>query len=70
MVKVTKVAVWKIGDRFIESAAEATKAARLEIIREMLVNEENQFAGQGPAEWMSSNWDAIEAKTKAAMTGA
>ena len=69
MVKVTKVAVWKIGNTYIESAKEAEKETRREIIREMLVAEENMGIGEGPADWIADNWDEISNRTKAALAG-
>lgn len=69
MVKVTKVAVWKVGNTFIEDFKEAEQHVRCEIIREMLVAEENMAIGESPAEWMSSNWDDIEARVKTALAG-
>jgi hypothetical protein len=69
MVKVSKVAVWKIGDQYFPDAQAATKETRRLVIEEMLVQEENMFAGQSPSSWMADNWDSIEARVKAAMAG-
>lgn len=69
MVKVTKVAVWKIGAAYIESAKEAEKETRRMVIKEMLVAEENMAIGESPADWFADNWDDINNRTKAALAG-
>lgn len=69
MVKVTKVAVWKIGPSYIEDAKAAEKEARRLIIREMMKKARRPRKGKDEADWVGDNWDEIERRTKAAMTG-
>ena len=69
MVRVSKIAVWDVNGELVRDALTATKRTRLAVIQEMLVDEENMFQGQTPAEWMSENWDTIENRVKAAMAG-
>lgn len=68
MVKVKKVAAWKIGDRFIEDAKEAEKVVRAEVIRE-LMKEDSASAYEDEADFFSHHWDTIEQRVKAAMAG-
>lgn len=73
MVRVTKVAAWKIGDKFVEDVAEATKLIRRMVIEEILneaYGSKDAFDVKEIAEFLSSNFDKIEARVKAAMTGA
>lgn len=76
MVKVVKVAAWKIGDRYIEDAKEAERATRELVIRELLTEWSANGSGDPQlklkdsiANWVAENWDAIESRTKAAMAG-
>lgn len=68
MVKVTKVAAWKIGDKFIESAKEAEKETRRLVIQELMA-EDSASAYEDEADYFAHHWDTIEARTKAAMAG-
>ena len=68
MVKVAKVAVWKIGNTYIESAKEAEKETRRMVIQE-LIAEESPSAYADEADYFAHYWETIEARTKAAMTG-
>lgn len=71
MVKVTKVAVWKIGNTFIESAVEATREVRRIIALELLEEgADEQLTLSEAADWIADNHDSLEAKVKAAMAGA
>lgn len=73
MVKVTKVAAWKIGDKFIESAKEAEAATRQLVIGELLADlheDDEPFASaEKLADWVSRNWDNILVRTKEALAG-
>lgn len=76
MVKVTKIAAWKIGNKFFEEATEAEAEARRIIVEELLAeqNPERKFDQwfENPAdiaEWISRHWAVIEARLKAAMAG-
>ena len=69
MVKVTKVAVWKIGNIYIESAKEAEKETRRVVIQEMIEATTDHPSNQVSGDWIADNWDEIEVLTKKAMAG-
>lgn len=71
MVKVSKIAVWKIGNEYVEDSKEAEKAIRTAIISEMIAEvEEGQIlSAQDTGKFVAESWDAISAKVKAAMAG-
>jgi hypothetical protein len=69
------VAAWRIGDRFVENAEEATKMVRKLVVEELLSEKkldaqtdfgDNEEIGQ----FVADNFDIIEARVKAAMAGA
>lgn len=76
MVKVQKVAAWKVGTMYIENADEAEKQTRRLVILELM---EEQGGLQKPlefdgshdqvADWVIDNWDEVSRRTKAAMAG-
>ena len=73
MVKVTKIAAWKIGNEFFEDMARATTEVRRLVIIEMLEEEGPGMEGITPediASWIAGSFDKIEARVKAAMAGA
>lgn len=77
MVKVTKVAVWKVDGSYFEDAKQAEKVVRQMVIEELLTEQapgiekwEHHFESRHEmSEWVSMSWDAIENRTKAAMAG-
>lgn len=68
MVKVSKIAVWKVGDLYIEDAKEAVKVIRKEIIREV-ISEDSLSAYEDEADYFAHHWEAIDQKVKAALAG-
>lgn len=70
MVKVMKVAAWKIGEEYIEDAKAAEQRVRQLVLEEMM--DEQKAAGIGDfsfSSWMAKNWDEAEARVKKAMAG-
>lgn len=74
MVKVSKIAVWKIGDRLVEDAATAERCVR-EIVVGELLRETNQKPTFEPmqidqvATWVAFHHNMIEQRVKSAMAG-
>lgn len=68
MVKVVKVAAWRIGDRYIESAKEAERETRKLVIRELMA-EDNASAYEDEADYMAHHWETIDKRVKEAMAG-
>lgn len=76
MVKVVKVAAWRIGGRYIEDAKEAEREVRKLVIIEMLEDHPHKIwedadegATDNVADWVAANWDEIENRVKKAMAG-
>jgi hypothetical protein len=71
VVKVTKIAVWKIGDQYFEDATKATAVVRQQVILE-LIQEDGAVLDcpENIARWVACTFDKIEARVKAAMAGA
>lgn len=68
MVKVTKVAAWKIGEEYIEDAKAAEQRVRQLVVEEMI--DEQKAAGiKDFPSWIAKSWDEIEARVKKAMAG-
>ena len=74
MVKVSKVAAWKIGSEYIEDAKAAEQRVRQLVVEELL-SEENpdgdvmMGSDHDVAAWVATNWDLIVARVKEAMAG-
>lgn len=71
MVKVSKVAAWKIGSEYIEDAKAAEQRVRQLVVEELLAEqEESQLANdEDVAEWVAINWEEMESRVKKAMAG-
>ncbi len=72
MVKVTKIAVWKIENSYYENAKAAEAAARRIILRDFLSYEgvdldEDQL--DSLADKLIDNWDSFQQQVAAAMSG-
>ena len=72
MVKVSKVAVWKIGNEYIEDATRAAQAVRRMVIEELLRERQvrEPMSIEQISEFVSTNYDQIETRVKSAMAGA
>ena len=71
MVKVSKVATWKIGSEYIEDAKAAEQRVRQLVVEELLEEQEDaKLCGdEDVAEWVATHWDLIVARVKEAMAG-
>lgn len=68
MVKVTKVAVWKVDGEFHEDLPSAIKACRTSIIREVLLEKKDESYFDEADMW-SSNWEEIQRRLDQVMAG-
>lgn len=69
MVKVQKVAVWKVEGGFYENLDDATKACRAVVIREILQEAKaNEYEDE--AAMFAALWDDIERRVDQALAGA
>ena len=68
MVKVNKVAVWKVEGAYYESLDQAIKAVRTQAIRELIAEKKaNQYEDE--ADMIADLWDEIETRVEKAMAG-
>lgn len=76
MVKVAKIAVWKVGAQYFESIEPATTAVRRAIIEELMLEDgedgliwdEVELNGC-ISDWVSTRWNEIERRVKEALAG-
>lgn len=68
MVKVAKVAAWKIGEEYIEDAKAAEQRVRELVLEEMMEEQKATGIKAFPA-WMAKHWEEAEARVKKAMAG-
>lgn len=74
MVRVSKIAVWKVGIGEIYEDQKSAEAAVREAVIEELMAEQDFHPEEDNrgmiAMWVSQNFDKMEARVKAAMAGA